>query len=162
MSAATADRILKTERKQARKSISITRAGSLLKKQIPIRTFADWSDVTPGFVEADLVAHCGDRANGTFLNTLTITDIASGWTELVPLLRKSAADVQSGLVNIRSVLPFPILGLDTDNGSEFINYELMRFCETERITFTRARTYRKNDQAHVEEKNGSIVRRMTG
>lgn len=118
--------------------------------------------MTPGFVEADLVAHCGDRANGTFLNTLTITDIASGWTELVPLLRKSEADVQSGLVNIRSVLPFPILGLDTDNGSEFINYELMRFCETERITFTRARAYRKNDQAHVEEKNGSIVRRMTG
>ncbi len=162
MSAATADRLLKTERKQTRKSLSTTRAGSLLKKQIPIRTFADWSDVTPGFVEADLVAHCGDRASGTFLNTLTITDIASGWTELIPLLRKSEADVRSGLVNIRSVLPFPILGLDTDNGSEFINYELMRFCETERITFTRARAYRKNDQAHVEEKNGSIVRRMTG
>lgn len=142
--------------------MSTTKAGALLKKQIPIRTFADWSDITPGFVEADLVAHCGDKVSGTFLNTLTMTDIASGWTELVPLLRRSEADVQGALENIRSVLPFPLLGLDTDNGSEFINHELLRFCETECITFTRARAYRKNDQAHVEEKNGSVVRRMIG
>jgi len=105
------------------------------------------------------VAHCGDRASVTFLNTLTITDITSGWTEQIPLLRKSEADVQNGLVNIRSVLPFPLQGLDTDNVSEFINYELMRYCERERITIIRVRAYRKNDQAHVKEKNKSIVRR---
>lgn len=162
MSAATADRLLRSERTQRKKSISTTRPGALLKKQIPIRTFSDWNDVTPGFVEADLVAHCGDRANGAFLNTLTMTDIATGWTELIPLIRKSEADVQKALENIRCVLPFKLLGLDTDNGSEFINYELKRFCEEEQITFTRARAYRKNDQAHVEEKNGSIVRRMVG
>lgn len=162
ISAATGDRLLRSERQKTRKSLSTTRPGALLKKQIPIRTFSDWSDITPGFVEADLVAHCGDKVNGSFLNTLTMTDIASGWTELVPLLRKSEADVQAALENIRAVLPFPLLGLDTDNGSEFINYELLRFCEAECITFTRARAYRKNDQAHVEEKNGSVVRRMIG
>lgn len=120
MSAATGDRLLRTERSKRRKSISTTRPGALLKKQIPIRTFSDWSDVTPGFVEADLVAHCGDRANGAFLNKLTMTDIASGWTELIPLIRKSEADVQKALENIRSVLPFPLLGLDTDNGSGIV------------------------------------------
>lgn len=163
MSAATAERILRNERiKSNKKGISTTRAGSLLKKQIPIRTFADWSDVTPGFVEADLVAHCGDRASGSFLHSLTLTDISTGWTECVPLLRRSDADVRKALEGIRNVLPFPLLGLDTDNGSEFINHELMKFCESECITFTRARAYRKNDQAHVEEKNGSVVRRAVG
>lgn len=96
------------------------------------------------------------------MNTLTMTDIATGWTEIVPLLRKSEADVQAALEGIRSVLPFPLLGLDTDNGSEFINYSLLNFCEDNCITFTRSRAYRKNDQAHVEEKNGSVVRRMIG
>lgn len=163
ISIATAERFLQTHRRENKqRGLSTTRPGSLLKKQIPIRTFADWSDVAPGFVEADLVAHCGDRASGIFLNTLTLTDIATGWTECVPLLRRSEADVRSALENIRKVLPFPLLGLDTDNGSEFINHELVRFCENECITFTRARAYRKNDQAHVEEKNGSVVRRMIG
>ena len=162
LSAATADRMLKSERQKGRKKMSTTKSGTLLKKQIPIRTFADWSDVTPGFVEADLVAHCGTRIDGAFLNTLTITDIATGWTEVIPLLRKSEADFQSALVNIRSILPFPLLGLDTDNGSEFINHGLLKYCEAECITFTRSRAYRKNDQAHVEEKNGSIVRRVVG
>ncbi len=163
MSAATAERILRNERiNKNKKGISTTRAGSLLKKQIPIRTFADWSDVTPGFVEADLVAHCGDRASGSFLHTRTLTDISTGWIECVPLLRRSDADVRKALEGIRNVLPFPLLGLDTDNGSEFINHELMKFCESECITFTRALAYRKNDQAHVEEKNGSVVRRTVG
>lgn len=163
VSIATAERFLQSHRSENKqRGVSTTRAGTLLKKQIPIRTFADWSDITPGFVEADLVAHCGDRASGIFLNTLTLTDIATGWTECIPLLRRSEADVRSALENIRKVLPFPLLGLDTDNGSEFINHELLRFCESECITFTRARAYRKNDQAHVEEKNGSVVRRMIG
>jgi hypothetical protein len=113
-------------------------------------------------MEADLVAHCGDRSEGAYLNTLVLTDIATGWTECVALLRRSEGDVSGGIHAARQCLPFPLLGLDTDNGGEFINYELLRYCEKERITFTRSRAYRKNDQAHVEEKNGSVVRRLIG
>lgn len=162
MSAATMDRLLKVERKKNKKGLSTTKSGGLLKKQIPIRTFMDWNDVAPGFCEADLVAHCGDRVDGTFLNTLVLTDIVSGWTELLALLKRSEADVLTALKIVQKLLPFSLLGLDTDNGSEFINYELLKFCESQKITFTRSRAYRKNDQAHVEEKNGSIVRRLVG
>jgi hypothetical protein len=162
LSAATADRLLKAERKNQSRGRSMTRPGSLLKKQIPIRTFSEWNDVAPGFFEGDLVAHCGESAHGTFLNTLTLTDICSGWTELLPLVRKSEAEVRIGLDEARQMLPFPMLGLDTDNGSEFINHALVDYCKAEQITFTRARPYKKNDQAHVEEKNGSIVRRLIG
>jgi len=162
ISPATVDRLLETERKESKKGLSTTRPGSLLKRQIKIRTFADWNDVVPGFLEGDLVAHCGDRVDGSFLNTLVLTDIASTWTEFFPLLRRSEADVIAGLKIAQQLLPFILLGLDTDNGSEFINYALFGFCETEKITFTRARAYRKNDQAHVEERNGSIVRRIIG
>ncbi len=114
------------------------------------------------FFEADLVAHCGDRVDGAFLNTLVLTDIASGWTECLPLLHKSEAQVIEALNVFEQLLPFNMLGLDTDNGSEFIKYELLKFCEIKKITFTRSRAYRKNDQAHVEEKNGSIVRKLIG
>jgi len=162
MSPATADRLLYHERHAGGLSISTTRPGKLLKHQIPIRTFFDWSDVAPGFVEADLVAHCGERAEGAFLNTLTLTDMATGWTECVALLRRSEGNVRAAIHAGRQCLPFPLLGLDTDNGGEFINYDLLRYCEEEQITFTRARAYRKNDQAHVEEKNGSVVRRVVG
>lgn len=162
ISPATVDRLLKVERKKNKKGLSTTKSGGLLKKQIPIRTFMDWSDVVPGFCEADLVAHCGGRVDGTFLNTLVLTDIASGWTELLALLKRSEADVLTALPIAQKLLPFALLGLDTDNGSEFINYELLRFCESQKITFTRSRAYRKNDQAHVEEKNVSIVRRLVG
>jgi hypothetical protein len=113
-------------------------------------------------MEADLVAHCGERNEGAYLNTLVLTDIATGWTVCVALLRRSEADVSGAIHAARQLLPFPLLGLDTDNGGEFINYELLRYCEKEKITFTRSRAYRKNDQAHVEEKNGSIVRRLIG
>ena len=143
-------------------------SGCLLKHQVPVRTFADWDDVVPGFLEADLVAHCGGNTNGAFLNTLTLVDISTGWLECIPLLRKSAGDVIDGLCVADDLLPFPLQGLDTDCGSEFINYEktttaiavlyLLDYCEKRSITFTRARTHRKNDQAHVEEKNGSVVR----
>ena len=162
MSASTADRLLHRERNPAGKSVSTTRPGKLLKHQIPIRTFSDWSEVAPGFMEADLVAHCGDRAEGAFLNTLVLTDISTGWTECLALLRRSEADVAAAIHGVRPTLPFPLLGLDTDNGGEFINYELLRYCEKEKITFTRSRAYHKNDQAHVEEKNGSVVRRLVG
>ena len=116
----------------------------------------------PGFFEADLVAHCAGSMGGSFLHTFTMTDIATGWTELLPLLYKSKENVISSLKTAAEVFPFPILGLDTDNGSEFINYALVKYCENNNITFTRSRAYKKNDQAHVEEKNGSIVRRIVG
>ena len=162
ISRSTVDRILSLEKERTGKSISTTKPGNLFKHQIQVRTFADWGDVTPGFIEADLVAHCGGNTSGSFLNTLTLTDITTGWTECLPLIRKSAGDVIIGLKLAKELLPFPLLGVDTDNGSEFINHELMNFCEDNKVTFTRSRAYRKNDQAHVEEKNGSIVRRIIG
>jgi len=162
ISRSTVDRLLLSERQVLGRSISTTRRGRLLKHQIPVRAFADWNDVQPGFMEADLVAHCGDRADGAFLNTLVLTDIATGWTECLALQRRSEADVTAALREGQRRLPFRLLGLDTDNGSEFINYELLHYCQREGITFTRSRAYRKNDQAHVEEKNGSIVRRLVG
>lgn len=162
ISPATVDRILKPEREKIKLGVSTTRPGNLLKHQIQVRTFADWDDVVPGFLEADLVAHCGGNTNGAFLNTLTLIDISTGWLECIPLLRKSAGDVIDGLRVADELLPFTVQGLDTDCGSEFINYDLLDYCEDRQITFTRARTHRKNDQAHVEEKNGSVVRRLVG
>lgn len=162
ISAATVDRLLKPKRQESNRGIPTTKPGGLLKKQIPIRTFSDWNELTPGFLEADLVAHCGDRTDEAFLNTLVLTDIASGWTEFLPLLQRNEANVIVGLITAQELLPFPLQGLDTDNGGEFINYKLLAFCEAQRITFTRSRAYHKNDQAHVEEKNGSIVRRLVG
>jgi hypothetical protein len=163
LSPATADRLLKDKRRGIKPhGIPTTKPAGLLKKQIPIRTFADWDDKSPGFLEADLVAHCGDRVDGTFLNTLVLTDIGSTWTEFIPLLYRSEENVIAGLTTAQDLFPFPWKGLDTDNGGEFINYKLLSFCKTHRITFTRSRAYRKNDQAHVEEKNGSIVRRLIG
>ncbi len=108
------------------------------------------------------MAHCGDDPSGSFLNTLVMVDISTGWLECMPLMKKSAADVINGFNVARSLMPFPLLGLDTDGGSEFINYEVLDYCESNEITFTRSRAYKKNDQAFVEEKNGSVVRRLVG
>jgi hypothetical protein len=119
--------------------MSMTSAGTLLKQQIPVRTFAQWNETRPGFLEADLVAHCGRDSEGSFLYTQTLTDIATGWTECLPLLSKSAEAVLAALQQARASFPFPILGLDTDNGSEFINEPLLTYCEQEHITFTRGR-----------------------
>lgn len=162
LSPASMDRLLKQERSNHPRGVSTTKPANLLKQRIKVRTYAQWDDTGPGFFEADLVAHCGDRVDGPFVNTLVLTDVATGWTEFVPLLRKSDADVIAGLETVRSVLPVPLFGLDTDNGCEFINYELVGYCERERITFTRSRAYKKNDQAHVEQKNGSVIRRIVG
>lgn len=162
MSPASIDRLLKHEREKHGRGISTTKPSNLLKQRIKVRTFADWDEGVPGFFEADLVAHCGDRAEGPFLNSLVITDVATGWTEFMPLLRKSTGDVIAALETIRSVLPIPLFGLDTDNGCEFINYELLEYCEKHEITFTRSRAYKKNDQAHIEQKNGSVIRRSVG
>ena len=163
LSAATADRLLAGARRAAGpRGITTTKPGALLKQQVPLRTFADWDDAAPGFVEADLVAHCGPQASGAFLHTLVLTDVATGWTECLPLLTRSHDAVIGALGQTRQLLPFPLLGLDTDNGPEFLNYELLGYCEREAITFTRGRAYRKNDQCFVEQKNGVIVRQLVG
>ncbi len=162
MSAATADRLLRPYRQQERHGLSMTKSGTLLKKQIPIRTFQEWNDVTPGFLEADLVAHCATQADGSFLWTLTLTDIATGWTECLALLNKSQETVIAALKRAQHLLPFAMLGIDTDNGSEFINVELLTFCEQEQLTFTRGRPRHSNDQCYVEQKNGQIVRQVVG
>jgi hypothetical protein len=162
MSPATADRILRPSRTQGAHGISTTRSGTLLKKQIPIRTFQDWNEAKPGFMEADLVAHCGTQAEGSYLYTLTLTDIATGWTECLPLLGRGQEAVIAALKRARQLLPFPLLGIDTDNGGEFINMELAAYCEQEHITFTRGRPRKSNDQCYVEQKNGQIVRQVVG
>lgn len=162
LSHSSMDRLLKQERKKYPRRKSTTKPGYLLKKHIPIRTYSDWNDVQPGFFEADLVAHGGSTASGQFLHTLTMTDIATGWTECKALICKSEISVLRAFHDVRTAIPFPLLGLDTDNGSEFINHGVLEWCNAERITFTRSREYKKNDQAHVEEKNGSIVRRLIG
>ena len=119
-------------------------------------------DPAPGFVEADLVAHCGGTLSGSFVWSLVLTDIASGWTECVPLLVREARLVVDALDHLRGALPFPLRGIDTDNGSEFVNEVLVAFCREQGIELTRSRPYRKNDQAWVEQKNGAVVRRMVG
>ena len=162
MSSATAERFLRTQRKPTPRGLSTTKAGTLLKQQIPIRTFAGWENTRPGFLEADLVAHCGGHIEGSYLYTLTLTDVATGWTECLPLLARTSDQVLKALERARTLFPFPILGLDTDNGSEFINEELFAYCEREHLTFTRGRPEQKNDQCFVEEKNRSVVRHMVG
>jgi len=162
MSAATADRLLRSQRKRGQRGLSTTRAGTLLKQQIPIRTFEEWEETRPGFLEADLVAHCGTDIEGGYLYTLTLTDVATGWTECLPLLYRSRDTVLAALQQARLLFPFPMLGIDTDNGGEFINDSLISYCEQEQITFTRGRPYQKRDQCFVEQKNGAIVRQVVG
>jgi hypothetical protein len=159
MSASTAERILRSQRTHHPRGLSTTRAGTLLKNNIPIRTFRDWNETQPGFLEADLVAHCGIQVEGGYVYTLTLTDITTGWTECFSLLYRSRETVLAAFHRARTLFPFPILGLDTDNGGEFLNEELVAYCEQERITFTRGRPYQKRDQCFVEQKNGAIVRK---
>jgi hypothetical protein len=163
MSPSTIDRLLRNYRKVGgRRGLSTTRPGNLLKRSIPIRTFADWQESKPGFLEADLVAHCGESTEGFYLNTLCAVDIASGWTECLPVWGKGQERVGGAVHRVRQRLPFPLLGLDSDNGSEFINQHLFTYCQRNRITFTRSRSYKKNDSCHVEQKNGNVVRRLVG
>lgn len=162
MSATTAERLLRTQRKPTQHGLSTTKAGTLLKSQIPIRTFREWDQVQPGFLEADLVAHCGGHVEGGYVYTLTLTDVATGWTECLPLLNRSPETVLAALRHARALLPFPMIGLDTDNGKEFINEVLLAYCEQEQITFTRGRPEQKADQCYVEQKNGAVVRQMVG
>ena len=141
---------------------SHTKPGSLLKSQIPIRTWADWDENRPGFVEIDLVGHEGGDTNGDFACSLTVTDIATGWTEVRTVRNKAARHVFCALVEIQAALPFPLLGIDADNGSEFINGHLLDWCTDQQITFTRSRPANSNDGRHVEQKNWDIARRTVG
>jgi len=163
ISPASADRLLQPERRRLEtRGRSTTKPGTLLKDQIPIRTFADWDDARPGFMELDLVAHCGESTQGEYLHSLVLTDIATGWTECAALQNKSQITVCTALEAVRQRLPFALSGIDSDNGSEFINAHLLRYCREHQVTFTRCRPYKKNDQCHVEQKNWCIVRQKVG
>lgn len=163
MSAATIDRRLGSERsKYQRRGRCTTKPGSLLKSQIPVRTWADWNDARPGFVEIDLVSHDGGNPVGAHAFTLTVTDIATGWTENRSVPKKTANCVLAALNDIAYRMPFPILGVDSDNGSEFINLTLLQWCERHQVSFTRARPGNKNDGCHAEQKNWAVVRSVVG
>lgn len=162
MSRATLDRCLQSVRRRPGRGLSTTKPGTLLKQAIPVRTFADWNEARPGFVEIDLVAHCGDSTHGEYLNTLNVVDVFTGWSECLVLANRSQQQVSAAMERLRQRLPFPLLGIDSDNDSAFINDNLYRYCQREHITFTRSRPYKKNDQAPVEQKNWSVVRRLIG
>jgi hypothetical protein len=159
-SPATIDRLLVTVRSKAshRKRKTATKPS----KQVPVRTFADWNDPLPGHLEIDFVAHGGSSMHGTFLWSLVATDVCSGWTEAVPLVAREQALVTEGLEVIRRQFPVPILGIDSDNDSAFINDTLLAYCQRQQLEFTRSRAYQKNDQAWIEQKNGAVIRRFVG
>jgi hypothetical protein len=163
MSAATIDRALRSVRDHAVGRARRRTAPSLaIRRSIPVRTFSDWHDPPRGFVEADLVAHNGSSPNGSFIQTLVLTDVATGWTECAPLLVREQKLLSEVLTELRKLLPFNLLGLDTDNDSVFMNETVRDYCQAAGVVFTRCRPYRKNDQAFVEQKNGAVVRRVVG
>lgn len=163
ISAATADRLLKPDRKRLEiKGRSGTKPGTLLKHQIPVRIFTPWNEQTPGFLEIDLVAHCGESLVDTYINTLDAVDITTCWTEKQASMGKGERLIIEGFEEMEKRFPFKILGIDSDNGSEFINWHFLRMAQRKQITFTRSRAYRKNDQAHIEQKNFSTVRKIIG
>jgi hypothetical protein len=165
ISPATIDRLLKSSRiHYKRHGLSGTKPGYLLKNQIPIKT-DHWDVTSPGFMEADTVAHCGNSMAGDFVWSITLTDIATTWTEIRATWNKGAEGVVAGVKAIEEALPFAILGFDSDNGSEFLNWHFMRYFTENRekkVIFTRSRPYRKNDNAHVEQKNWTHVRHLLG
>ena len=160
---ATMDRLLGPARKGlVPKGRATTKPGTLLKHKINVRTFADWNENQPGFLEIDLVAHCGDSTRGEYINTLDMTDVATGWTVCTAFMGRSERFCVDAIEEIKSSFPFAILGIDSDNGSEFINAHLKRYCERRSITFTRGRPNKKNDSCYVEQKNWDVVRKMIG
>jgi len=162
MSRSTIDRCLAPARFEHPHGLPTTKPGSLLKKAIPVRTFTPWKEDRPGFLEIDLVAHCGETTEGQYLSTLTCVDLSTGWVECLAVRQHTQVAVFNAIQTLRKQLPFPLLGIDSDNGGEFINDLLYHYCLSEKITFTRSRPYLKNDQAHVEQKNWSVVRRLIG
>jgi hypothetical protein len=162
-SAATLGRLLAPARATwPPRGATTTHPSSWLRSEIPLRTFADWNDTQPGFLEIDLVAHCGTTTEGFYLCTLCAVDIATAWVELEAIWGKGQLRVRGSVQHVQARLPMPLRGLDSDNGSEFINHGLYGYCHQHGITFTRSRPWRKNDSAHVEQKNGAIVRTLVG
>ena len=162
-SPATIDRKLKKEKERCRiKSMSTTKRGTLLKSQIPIKVCFNRDERNPGFFEADTVSHCGGDASGQFCQTLTLTDVGSGWTEERALLNNAHRWVKEQIAQTKENLPFPMLGIDSDNGGEFINHQLLDWCTRNGVAFTRGRPCRKNDNCFVEQKNFDIVRKTVG
>jgi hypothetical protein len=162
ISRSSIDRCLKFAHRVSKHGLSTTKPGTLLKRSIPVRTYTPWDEEKPGFLEIDLVAHCGDTVEGQFVNTLTCVDVSTGWTECLAVLSRNKLTVLEAIKVMRTRLPFALLGIDSDNGSEFINDPLYHYCQYQKITFTRSRPYYKNDQAHVEQKNWSVVRHLIG
>src|ERR1035437_5309665 len=163
ISAATIDRLLCPVREMAsggrkKKAARLNK----VRKLVPVRTFADWEDIGPGFMEMDMVVHCGTKLVGTFVHSLVLTDVASGWTECLAIPVREQTIIVEAITGLRRRLPFPLLGLDTDNDSAFMNDTLWDYCQKQGIVFTRSRAYHKNDQAWVEQKNGAIVRKLIG
>lgn len=162
MSAATIDRVLAPQREQCGQRRRRSASATTIRRSIPVRTFSDWNDPAPGYNEADLVSHSGPVASGSFVQTRVLTDIGTGWTDFAPLLVREQHLLVEVLCEIRRRLPFPLLGFDVDNDSVFMNETVRDYCRTEKIELTRCRPYHKNDQAHLEQKNGEIIRRMVG
>lgn len=163
ISRATLARVLESARTQyPRRGATITQPSHLLRQEIPVRTFTEWDDARPGFLEVDLVAHCGGSTEGFYLCTLCAVDITTAWVELEAVWGKNQERVGSAVHRVRERLPVPLVGLDSDNGSEFINRHLLAWCRRFGITFTRSRAWKKNDSAHVEQKNGAVVRHLIG
>jgi hypothetical protein len=163
VSASTIDRLLDHDRKRINiKGRSRTKPGSLLKHQIPIKTWADWDNAKPGFAEIDSVHHCGNSLYGEYIYTLDLVDVATGWNECCAHLGRGEYRTIAALNTIKGRLPFPLLGIDFDSGGEFVNYHLIRYCDKNHITYTRAREAIKNDQAYIEQQNYSVVRRFVG
>lgn len=161
MSAATIDRLLRTPRSATRNK-KAPRVVPEPRRRIKMRTFADWNEPPPGSMEMDLVAHCGEVNRGSYVHSLVLTDIATGWTEAAPLVVRESSFVVETLERIRTGLPFALRALDVDNGSEFVNNKLIEYCLGHGIELTRSRPYRKNDQAWIEQKNGAVVRKLLG
>ena len=162
ISARQIDRRLAPRKRQlTRRLYGRTKPGTLLKHHIPVKT-DHWDVTAPGFTEIDLVAHCGDRADGEFVHSLNLTDIHTTWVETRAVLSKGEVGVQQALETLRQALPFRLQGIDSDNGSEFINDHLYRYCRQEAIQFTRGRPYKKDDNAHIEQKNWTHVRKLLG
>lgn len=164
LSAASIDRLLKPHRDRnlRRPYLTSRRQTSTLRSQVPIRTGVDYGAVGVGYLEVDLVAHCGESVEGSYVHTLDSVDFTTGWCELVAIWGKTQDHVGSAIATLQRRSPFPLKGLDCDNGTEFINQLLYHFCQRHSIEFTRSRPYRKNDQAHVEERNWFVVRRVIG
>jgi hypothetical protein len=162
MSPATMDRLLKAIREVSNRGRRKSGIRSLLGNSITVRTFSDWTDPAPGFFEMGFVAHCGKSVSGSHLHSLVLTDIASGWTEAAAMVVREQVLVTETVQGIRARLPFPMLGLDVDNDSAFINEILLNYCREQGLELTRSRAYRKNDQAWIEQKDGAVIRKLVG